>query len=77
MSDKGVVKVSMRVSYGRELFYPENDTAQLFMRLVAGLNRRARAMVRRDMETVQALGYLVEVVSKPFGELPVPETKAS
>jgi hypothetical protein len=52
------VKVSGRVVYGKERFYPENEKAKLFAELM-----KVKSFWRADLKLMQRLGHRVEIVT--------------
>jgi len=52
--------VEARSNYGRTLFYPVNDRAEIFLRLLGGTKK---TFTKQELRIVDAVGY--EVIIKP------------
>lgn len=52
--------VEARSNYGRTLFYPVNDRAEIFLRLLGG---NKKTFTKQELQIVHAVGY--DVVIKP------------
>ena len=58
------VKVSLKKAYGREMYAPENETAQLFCDLVGAKN-----LTIDQLRIIRKLGFKVEAVTPDLAGL--------